>query len=885
MGSGVLDDWDSDTEASGSLNAGKAGGHAITKPTTADNSSDLLLELAESDPDACIARQVAIWEAQDPAIRALKPYWDRNRLWYRGIRGVRLRPLSRELYDTVELWVAPGAFDQPTVMNRVPDLIERLGAHMFQDPPVPCGEPTSDSDEDKNACEFAERLLTAIGSEGERNDQLFYRLSFAKSSIWTSVFSYQYIDPQGSAPQPVQIDAHPQAMQADTAHLAPDGSEYNGPWVQKFVGEDGSLSDEQPPQPKTQFGPKLCRKLLTPLSVRLIPDSAQSIADATGVQILSLTTVGQLKDQYPDDTASLTKEDWDAVVAWKPEAARWIAPGYLRRSKAWSSPMHDDMGMVDDSAVAVQLATIYKAHPRYPRGAYILSAGKTALLYAQPWQATYKGPDGADRTEDLELPVSQCRQLFDPDHDNPYGDCVVAHLGPIAEVKGSIVLGWLDHLDRFLHPIQWVPLGSNVQLDALAARDGSPQYFNAAGQPSTEAIPPFLPDGIQFYGMAESAENDITGLYAPAEGNAAPADSGVKVNAEIGQSMVNLSQIRQNLADYIERDWRIAMQLLRGFTPSSMRLKYVTDDGKYTEQAWCGADLQGVASMKVGLGSFTQRTPEQKQQLMNEWTQAGYISPMDAKDMIQSNVRATIALDDDPYMMKIKREIAAFKAGPPQNWPLQLQAYQAKVTAQATAQQQAAQLHQRVAAQSQALGTQPPPQVAPVPPLTGPFMQSPTDDQPDIAKMRFYMLGRLLASTAFSNAQDPQWKETAHAEFLRAKAASGAITLAEQMQSAQTQSQTAAALEAKTQSAIDTNKAQAEGQQKQAEIGAQTQKTTAEVLQELKSDIALMVLQAGLNAQVQAPPAAELEGGVEREAAQTLGVPVSAPVNTPLIPS
>ena len=223
------------------------------------------------------------------------------------------------------------------------------------------------------------------------------------------MFSYQYIDPQGSAPQPIQIDAHPQATDAEMAHLAPDGSAYNGPWAQKFVGEDGTLSDTKPPQPKTQFGPKLCRKLLTPLSVRLIPDSAQSIADATGVQILSLTTVGQIKDQYPDDTASLTNEDWDQVVAWKPEAARWIAPGYLRRSKAWSSFRCTTMQHSGRfRRVRATPQTIYKAHPRYPKGAYVLSVGKTAppLREAVTASDLRRARTASRALEDLELPVS-----------------------------------------------------------------------------------------------------------------------------------------------------------------------------------------------------------------------------------------------------------------------------------------------------------------------------------------------------------------------------------------------------------------------------------------------------------------------------------------------
>lgn len=759
----------------GSLGQGQVPDRRRSAPPKEDEGGQgELLELAADDPLKCVKRQVEYWEAQDPAIRQLKPYWDANRFWYRGYRGVRLRPISRELYNSVELWIAPGAFDQPAVMNRIPELVERLASHMFQDPPIPECEPTVDTPKNNEACEFSERVITDAGSEGRRNDSLTYRAAFAKSSLYASMFTYQYPDPRGGKLAPKVVEAHPDAPDGtpvEAAHLGPGGTPYGGPFVVRYATPEGTIT-QSPSEAEQVFGPTICRETLTSLSVRPLPDSAKNIHDAKGVMILSLTTVGQLKERFSDVMAQLTNEEWTDIIAWRPEAAKWIAPYAIRKSKAWQSPLRNSDGQPENDAIVVQLGTYYTSHPAYPEGAYVLSAGKSVLLHAGPWVGEYEGPDGKPVREMLELPVSQMRQLIDIDNETFYGQGIVSQLGPISEVAGAIILGWLDHMDRFLHPIQWVPLGSNVQLADLAARDGAPQYYNAKGQPITEEIPPFLPDGIQFFGMATQMQDAIVGIYENAAGNSRAGDSGKKVALDINQSYVNLSQMRQNTADFVERDWRIFLQLTRCFTPATQRMQYVGPDGEYKEKAWRGSSLDGVGPIKIAMGSFTQRSYEQKQMLVDAAVQRGYMDPFEADRVMQSSVRASIAKDDNPFWLKVNREVSRWEDGKPADWPQQVAAYQ-----------QAFAAYQQQAQLAQQQGQQQPPEP---PPYPGPFQPNPTDLIPAVALKRFHVLARLMATTAFIEEKDATWRYCVQQAYQQAQQASGQMTVAEQQQAQQT---------------------------------------------------------------------------------------------------
>jgi hypothetical protein len=414
----------------------------------------------------------------------------------------------------------------------------------------------------------------------------------------------------------------------------------------------------------------------------------------------------------------------------------------------------------------------------------------------------------------LDLPVVQVKQLTDDISDDFYGRGLVQMLGPIGEVRASIVLAWLDYLDRFTHPHTFLPLGSVVQPDQLAARDGRAIYFNPQAQPVMETVPGFPPDAKEFLDRAGAVENDITGLYAAEGKGESSVTSGDQLALQVSQAQMNVTQIADNLGDAIERSWRVSLQLARAFIPDGGLLRYEDGDGSYRQRAWKSLDFGNTAQVKIKSGTFTQMSQQAREARIQTWQTLGWLQPAQAIELVQSGIRAETGLSDNPFLRKIRRELSAWREGASQEWLRDAQEAQRHNAMQS--------------AVAQISGA--PIQQVPMPP--GPFKRDPTDLEQDVAKIRHAEIRHEIARSMFSD-QNPMWQQTLIAEYTAMKAAAGVLTYAEQMQQAQAMqhSQEQAAIIEKVapiqvKGAQDTQKAQA---QAESEIQAELRKLAQEI--------------------------------------------------------
>jgi hypothetical protein len=462
------------------------------------------------------------------------------------------------------------------------------------------------------------------------------------------------------------------------------------------------------------------------------------------------------------------------LVSSKPEEARDLLPPIYR-------PRNFDSGSekVTESSLVFTLTVYYRQQPDYPKGFYGVFAGSTSaplLLHRQPWV------DETAEPRPLDVPLAQFKQ-FDREEDS-YGLGSMAILGPGNEIRAAMKGTMLEHLYRFLNRKTYVPITSSYNAKVAQAAMGTVVPINPGGEPKTEDVPDFPQPAIQMHEDVTAEMDEDVGLAPVAQGENPPSvQSGLHAQTLIEQVNVGLSDVRQNTARALERGWRIELQLMRAFFDVPTRLSYLDEDGAYKEQVWSGADLGSTKDVRVMRGSFTMLAPSAKMAIAEMMfntrdpaTGHGLITAAQLKRIAIGNVGGLLAVQDDPHWQRIRRQINAWKEGPPKD------AVDDEAVAMASA---------RI------------------------FAAVPADEEQDIALLRHDELRRLISSVRYQRWPAP-WRIGLDQEYARMKLAAGVKTipeqLAEQQQAAEAQRQAEAAAQAQAQEAAMQQQAQAQAQ-------------------------------------------------------------------------
>ncbi len=761
-------------------------GETVEQPNSPFQGLGPLLE--EEDQKKVVDTIVQMIRDQMPARKRRRAEWECNKLWLKGVRGARIRRES-ENYNEVELVVPLGAYDLPPVMDRCDELLEKTVAHLLSDPPVPDAEPASDADTDRDAAEFTTRLLTVEGAESGFNNLSLMRRATRKAGVYDSAFIYACVDPMGNGWRPMEIRALPTATTTQDATLDPVTQTNVGAsderLATRYVMEGGQLTDN-PSDAQFQWLPKLVPEVLTGDNVVLLPETCSGINDALGVIIIRWTPLAKLKAEFQETLGKANDDTLRKIIDWRPEDSKAARPGFQQGKEVNADATVG--GKINDAALCCTLSLYFKSHAAYAKGAYLVAAGEDMVLHKQPWSGMVETAPGVVEEECLMLPLAQERHLDDDIDDDPMGRGLIRKIGPADDVRGQIVLGWLDYLERFNNPIPMVPLGSIVHPSAIQLRDGSPVYFNPAGKPEWEVIPAFPADAKEFFDRATDHQDSAIGLEDTAQGAESPnAVSGIAKQIVVQQAHVNMATMRANLADCQERWWRVCAQIYRVFYTIPQKLKYLGDDGAYKEREWTRVDLGSTRDIRIARGSFTQQSPEVKQQRLDMRFQAQQIDAEEFERLTATNIQSSIGFRDNPHRMRIRRQISEWRDGPGEAFQAEQQQY-ATVYAQWQQQSMAA----------QPMGQPAPP--APPDPST-PFEVLPVDEEQDVARVRWLELRREMSGTAYTKMkvkgpEGPAWVQKFDAAYAHAKGAAGIQTVAEQQAAAAQQAAAGAAQQA-----------------------------------------------------------------------------------------
>ena len=752
-----------------------------------------LLEVSESQ---AAARMLADWDLSYKDIQPLKAQWDVNRHWAAGFSGARVIKQQNDARFYLPLNSPRSSSGKANRLRR------RLRSTIFADPPVPDAVPGSGSDEDRDAAEVSTRVLTDLTSEGGIDYALAAGEAFDRGADYGSGFIRFWTNPEGGGYRKKQIEAHPQAVSVEDALSLPPT---DGAYPLRYVKEDGTLTDEpDDPAIVREWLPKVDKEILTGKHVRFLPFTATDIWDCDGLMVGSMIALGTLRAMFPRILGAMREDEMAKIVSARPQHADDLIPMSLKnRSQE-----------IKDDALVFVLTRYHKQSGKYPQGCYAMACGTDTMLHRGVWY-------DEQHDKPMDIPVTQFKHFVD--EGNPYGRGVMDVLGPGNELLARITDMILTQADRMGQRKTFLPMHSNLTPQQLQSPTGAVLNIIPGGEPKYEEIPDIPAIYEKLLNITSAELDDESGLQAPAQGVHEPGvDSAKHANTLIEQSLTGLSDLVQHSNRAITRGWRIMLQLVRRDYTIPQQIGWVGEDGSYKVKDFLGSDLGSTKDVRIAKGSFTQLSPASKAGLAQSYAQLGLLPPDDLKRVLQSNLGGTLGLQDNPHQMKVRRQIAAWEEGPPEDWapqPPQI---------------------------DPATGQQIP---VPDPVLSAIFQPCPVDDQQDIALIRVAELGRAIAGTRYTKWPQP-WQQGLQQEYLKARMAAGIQTIAEQQQAQQAQAQ--------AQQQAQQQQAQQADADRQAKVSGEDKKLA---LEQQKMELEMVREQAKAAAEAQRASVKEQMGG------------------------
>jgi hypothetical protein len=751
------------------------------------------------DPKAVFKALHQLVIRQEPLAKnrlAIDTYWTHVK---RG-HGLNFRLEKIPDKDQWKCAIVPGTATLSTsaVPNKLADLCSKVVETLMQDPPAPHPHAENDSEEAERAAEMAEEFLTQDGGEqGTRDHRLFWQALDAATSK-SSQFLHYWVDQTGGGSVPLQIKAHPMAQDPAQPMLGPDGNPTADLVLRYVTAPQGGQFTTDPSQAAPQWLPKICVERLSREHVRTYPETAD-VSDAEMVILLRHCTLNEAKRRWPDTVGQMDDSALGSLCDWMPVRYMVLLPPAMRsRWKQTTGDQSDPKGSASDERTCFYYACYRRATPDYPKGCKLFLSGADGgtLLGKGTLSADVPRPDGAGNDPRLlDIPLVQIELVTDSDDQDPLGKPLCARVGGANEAAQILATGYLDALDKALHPAVYTPITSPVTGDDVANSRATGDHIpvlSAQDYPKYEEMPP-LPGVEQMLEFQYEQMDSAMSTSKPAQGADSQQEvSGVARQIAVQQTNVAMSRMQQALASAFERHWRIKCQLaMAEFTVPQM-IRYEGEDGAYKQEWWSGTDFAQVTTVSLKAGTGTMMPPQQKVQYVQQLVQMGFLSSDDAIDIAKPTFSETLGVTVDAAQQRIERQVGLWLKGPPSpEWIAEAQQYQqAKAVAdQQTAQQQQQyeQTMQQHAAEANVAATtgvpheatppQPPQPVQPMdqmgqpmaPPWT-PFAPLACDDEPMTAQTRQRRIKKLMEGVRFG-AQPPEWQQVAVEEYTRMRQA------------------------------------------------------------------------------------------------------------------
>lgn len=633
----------------------------VDSPTFGDRDTGPGELLKKGSPETVAKKAIRLWEALDDHMNHALARWQVNELRREGWKNVRLRRESDDM--SYFCWTSPAAKgpDETPIHNKAATLCRKLTSIMFADPPQPDARPDSGDEDDRDAAEVSTRILEDLDSPLRAAITKKARRAFDRSHTYDSGFVRVMVDAYHTK-QVMEVQAPVSAETVDDIPEDFDSEMFE--WVPRYVDEQGNLVND-PSDAATQFVPGIELEVLTGRNVRLLPHTAEDITEAYGVMIAGFQTWGELKRKLAKVAPELENLDKPANHEKRDKLFRKRPSNYadiLTREEKRTIDLEPENA--DERMVYTQW-TYFRATPHlYPNGACVLTLGDMLAPIQEEWVME----DDQGREIALPLPLAQFKG-YEEGQKDPYGFGTMHIVGNANELRGNLIAAWLDNLDAILNRKIFVPTNSILKAKDMRLPGRTMIPVNPGGVPSYEEVPNFPQDGLGLFNTTtQDMENDVavTGVAQGLE--SAQVQSGRHANAIVSQVHASLSELRQNVEEGYERLNSVILMMVRAFFDVPQTLSYESDDGAYKVFRWTGSDLRNTTDVKLKPGSLSLMGPIQKSIFARQLFEIGVLDQYDFVENTRSAIGGITALQDNPFLNRIRRQIAAWNAGPPEGW-------------------------------------------------------------------------------------------------------------------------------------------------------------------------------------------------------------------------
>jgi hypothetical protein len=616
-----------------------------------------------------------MWDDQDDIMAEPIARWTANRRRRKGMIGVHVIKPDKDRAE-YKVWSPPGASKVPPTFNQAARLSRRLVAQLFADPPIPeCTPGDASGNTEPDAAEFSTRILQDVMSTPVFNGVKTARRAVDRGCTYDSGFVRLYVDPKGGGHKPRQILASAQATTvADATHTqqpsAIDPTQMveipqPKPYTLRYVRPDQSLTDD-PAEADLVWLAAVKPDIFTGRQGRFLPSTAKDIDEADGFMISTFRPLSEVKDTYAKELSALDNDGLWELVNYRPGKWKILVPSHMKDVKVPTKKADEPP---PDDALVLVTCVYMRQGGSYPKGAYVCIAGKDKLAHRQEWTVVVNGVE-----EGLLIPVSQFKG-FEEGEDDPYGFGLMHLLGPGNEVRAAALGNAIEHLDRFNRRKVFYTPNSLFQAKSGPAAMGVYVPVQQGTEPKAEDVPDYPTVGMEILDRATNEMTDESGLQLPAQGQTDPnVKSGLHAQTLIEQVSIGLSDIKQATEDGFVRMSRITLQLIRAFFTEPQMIRYRGEDQRYKYREWSSADLTDTKDVRILKGSFSMLAPTAKLAVAQFMYELKLIDDWQLKQMAGGNIGGNLGLQDDPALLRIRRQLEDFQQGPPKGsdpalWP------------------------------------------------------------------------------------------------------------------------------------------------------------------------------------------------------------------------
>lgn len=710
------------------------------------------------------------------------------------------------------------------VPNLIWDLVNKATETILVDPPEPSPTPLDDSEQAIAAAEMAGHFLDEDGGPQGTNDLALFYNAVDKALACSTAYLECWVDPTAGGYVPLQILAHPEAQDPANPMLGPDGMPTTDPVLRYVTAPQGGQFTDDPSQAAPQWQPKLRGTMWCREHWRVFPEDT-TVEHAHTLIGLLYCTVGEAKERWPDTVGQMSDEEMNALASWTPVRYLSLLPPFMRAR--WNITVGDQKlkNGTGDERILFFYKIYEKASPEHPKGAEVVVSGAAGgtILHRALLAMNIPAPNGqGEVVRCMEIPVVQVTPRADPDDRDPTGYSYIELFAGASEFNATLVTGFLEAMNIWLHPDSYIPSTSPVQGFQVAESraSGTPiTILRPEDKPVYGNMPPLPPNFWQGPEYNIDQIRSIASLNKPVTGDDSSKEvSGRARQIAVQQAMVALNRMQQAIHSACSRWWRIKIERSMQAFDTTQQLRYVGEDGSYEVSEWTGTDFALIGGVEIAPSSGTMMPPEQKVNYIATIAANGLLDPETGKEAANQIFRKRLGIPDDPHRQYIERCVATWLKGPPspdwatqwqsymaqmqqyqqvmQQYQQQQQAYQQALADTATVQagmpqplgpeqqnQQAALAYSQAALRLQTnplTAPPPPPQVQlPVAPWT-PFQARPNDAEPPIAAQWMRRLSAVISSSRY-DAMPPEWRQPLDQKYQQA------VQIVQQAQAAQQQ--------------------------------------------------------------------------------------------------